>query len=191
MRLVVVCRRYLPQLVLLVVLANLPDIDFLFGIGDPANWDALHHGFTHSFVAAFLVALVVTGVWRIAGNFWRSFFLCFLAYSSHLVIDFFTGAKLGWNSTGYGIPLFWPWNKDFSSPLILIVGVKHKDFPALFSVDNVQSSFYELLIFSAITPVLVALWVRDQKKHAMAHKCKTPARAVYNSNPMQSNERIR
>jgi membrane-bound metal-dependent hydrolase YbcI (DUF457 family) len=182
MRLIVACRHYLPQLILLVLLANLADIDFLFGLGGRENWDAFHHGFTHSFLAAFLVAIVVSCVWRIAGSFWRSFTLCFLAYSSHLVIDFFTGTKLGWNSTGSGIPLFWPWNKDFSSPLVLVVGVKHKDFPALFSAQNLQSSLYELLFFGVITAVM--LCVRLQKNRAMYHKRETAGRAAYNSDPI-------
>ena len=181
MHLIAACRRYLPQLILLILLANLADFDFLVG---------LHHGFTHSFAAAVFVALGVSCVWRIAGTFWRSATLYFLAYSSHLLIDLFTGAKLGWNATASGIPLFWPWRKEFGSPLILVVGVRHKDFPALFSMENLQSSSYELLIFGVITAALMVLWVQHQKGRALPHECKTPARAVYNSNPMQSNERI-
>ena len=165
-RLATACRQYLPQLVLLVLLANLADADFLFGIGSAAKANALHHGFTHSLAAAVFVALAVSCVWRIAAGFWRSAILCFLAYSSHLLIDLCTGAKLGWNATGYGIPLFWPWTKEFRSPLVLIVGVKHKDLPTLFSMANVRSSFYELLIFGAITAALLALWVRHQKRRA-------------------------
>jgi len=182
MRLITACRRYLPQLILLVVVANLADVDFLFG---------LHRGFTHSLAIAVLVALGVGCVWRIAGTFWRSVTLYFLAYSSHLVIDLCTGTKLGWNASGSGIDLFWPWKKEFSSPLILIVGVRHKDFPTLFSTANLQSSLYELLMLGAITPVLVALWVRHQRKRAMSHQGETSADAVYNSNPVQSDERIR
>ena len=180
-RLVTACRQYLPQLILLMVLANLADVDFLFGI---------HRGFTHSLAVTVFVALAVSCVWRIAGTFWRSATLYFLAYGSHLVIDLFTGARLGWNASGSGIPLFWPWKREFSSPLILIVGVKHKDFPALFSMDNLQSSSYELLIFGVITAALMVLWVQHQKGRAMLHESKTHALAVYNSNPMQSNERI-
>ena len=68
-RLATACRQYLPQLVLLVLLANLADVDFLFGIGSAAKANALHHGFTHSLAAAVFVALAVSCVWRIAGRF--------------------------------------------------------------------------------------------------------------------------
>jgi len=53
-RLATACRQYLPQLVLLVLLANLADVDFLFGLGVGAD---LHHGFIHSLAAAVFVAL--------------------------------------------------------------------------------------------------------------------------------------
>jgi len=184
-RLATACHRYLPQLVLLILLANLPDVDFLFGVGTGANANALHHGFTHSFAAALFVALAVSCVWRIAGTFWRSVTLCFLAYSSHLLIDMCTGTKLGWNSTASDIPLFWPWAKEFRSPLVVVVGVKHKDFPTLFSIENIQSSFYELLAFGAITGVLVALWVRHQGSPTLSYNRETASRAVRNSNPIQ------
>jgi membrane-bound metal-dependent hydrolase YbcI (DUF457 family) len=184
-RLITACRQYLPQVVLLVLLANLADIDFLFGLATDANANALHRGFTHSLAAAFFVALAVACVWRIAGSFSRSATLYFLAYSSHLLIDLCTGKKLGWNFTGYGVPLFWPWVEKFRSPLVLIVGVRHKDLPTLFSMENVQLCLYELLTFGAITAALLALWVRHQKNRAMSHDRETGPRAVCNSNPTQ------
>lgn len=184
-RLTTACRRYLPQLLLLILLANLADVDFLFGLGSTTNANAFHHGFTHSFAAAAFVALVVTCIWRIVGSFWRSVILCFLAYTSHLLIDLFTGTKLGWNATGSAIPLFWPWAKEFRSPLILIVGVKHKDFVSLFSVENLQSSLCELLVFGGITIALVLLWLRHQKARTASSHRETVSRAICNSNPIR------
>jgi membrane-bound metal-dependent hydrolase YbcI (DUF457 family) len=182
-RLATACGQYLPQLVLLVLLANLADVDFLIGLGTEANANALHHGFTHSLAAAVFVALAVSCVWRIAGSFWRSAILCFSAYSSHLLIDLCSGAKLGWNVTASGIPLFWPWAKEFRSPLVLVVGVTHKDLPALFSMKNVWSSFYELLTFGAITVALLALRVRYEERRTISRNRETASRAVSNSHP--------
>ena len=162
--------QYLPVLCVLVLLANLPDFDVLLEF--VARRD-LHRGFSHSLAAASFVAIGLSCVWRIAGSFWRSATLYFLAYSSHLLIDLFTGTKLGWNATAYGIPLFWPWGKEFRSPLVLVVGVKHKDLARLFSMENVQSSIYELLIFGLVTAALLALWVRHQKTRATSHDRET------------------
>jgi membrane-bound metal-dependent hydrolase YbcI (DUF457 family) len=184
-RVATACGQYLPQLVLLVLLANLADVDFLIGLGTVANANALHHGFTHSLAAALFVALAVSCVWRIAGSFWRSAILCFLAYSSHLLIDLCTGTKLGWNVTASGIPLFWPWAKEFRSPLVLVVGVSHNDLPALFSMKNAWSSFYELLTFGSITVALLALRARHEERRTISRNRETASRDVSNSHPIR------
>ena len=108
-------RQCLLPLGVLILLANAPDLDLLLG-------NAVHRGFTHSLMAATSVSLALSCVWRIAPGFWRSAIVYFIAYSSHLLIDFFTGTKIGWTNSGFGMPLFWPWPKTFSSPLILIFG---------------------------------------------------------------------
>jgi LexA-binding, inner membrane-associated putative hydrolase len=78
-------RQYLPRLGVLVLLANLPDFDFPRSLGLLGN-ASLHHEFTHSLVAAVLVALAVSCVWRIVPDFWRSATIYFTAYGSHLLI---------------------------------------------------------------------------------------------------------
>jgi membrane-bound metal-dependent hydrolase YbcI (DUF457 family) len=161
-------RQWLPRLAVLVLLANLPDLDFLPGCFD-GNANQLHRSFTHSLTFAILISLALSCVWRIAPGFWRSTLLYFTAYGSHLLIDFFTGTKLGWTHTGFGMPLFWPWSKEFSSPLILTFGVRHKDFAALFSLTNVWSCTYELLTCSAITVVALVLWKRRLKSRSFEH----------------------
>jgi membrane-bound metal-dependent hydrolase YbcI (DUF457 family) len=152
-------RRYLPQLGVLILLANLPDFDLFISFALLGNAD-LHHGFTHSLSVGLLVALAFSCVWRITTGFWRSALLYFIAYGSHLLIDLCTGSRLGWNNSGSGIPLFWPLSKKFSSPLILVPGVRHLNSAALFSMENARSSLYELLIFGAITAVVLALRAR-------------------------------
>ena len=153
-------RQCLLPLGVLILLANAPDLDLLLG-------NAVHRGFTHSLAAATLVSLALSCVWRIAPGFWRSAIVYFIAYSSHLLIDFFTGTKIGWTNTGFGMPLFWPWPKTFSSPLILIFGIHHKNFAALFSLDNLRACTYETLIFGAITVVASVLWKRKLKSRIL------------------------
>ena len=154
-------RQYLPRLAVLILLANAADLDFFLPPGFPNN--ALHRGLTHSLTVAILVSLALSCIWRIAQGFWRSAILYFMAYGSHVVIDFFTGTKIGWTNTGFGIPLFWPWPQKFSSPLILILGIRHKDFASLFSLDNVWACTYETLACGAITALGAALWKRKLK----------------------------
>src|SRR5207249_5941679 len=160
-------RQYLPRLGVLILLAQSPDLDLFITPGFPEN--ALHRGFTHSLAVAILISLALSCAWRIAPGFWRSTILYFTAYGSHLLIDFFTGTKIGWTHTGFGMPLFWPWSKEFSSPLILTFGIRYKDFDALFSLSNLWVCTYELLTCSAITAVALALWKRTLKSRSFKH----------------------
>ena len=164
-RLVAQWRQWLPRLGVLIFLANLPDLDFLPGWLD-GNANQLHRSFTHSLTFAIFISLALSRAWRIAPGFWQSALLYFTACSSHLLIDFFSGTKIGWTHTGFGMPLFWPWSKEFSSPLILTFGIRHKDFAALFSLDNVWSCAYELLTCGAITVVVLGLWKRRLKSRS-------------------------
>ena len=159
-------RQWLPRLVVLILLANLPDLDFLSACFGAKN---LHRSFTHSLTVGILISLALSCVWRIAPGFWRSTLLYFTAYGSHLLIDFFTGREIGWTHTGFGVPLFWPWPKDFSSPLVLTFGVRYNDLAALFSVSNLWVCAYELLICSAITAVALALWKRKLNSRSPEH----------------------
>jgi membrane-bound metal-dependent hydrolase YbcI (DUF457 family) len=149
-------RPYLPKVFVLILLANLPDFDFFFELGFRAN--ELHRGFSHSLLSALGVSLALSLVWRIVPSFWRSAFLYFVAYGSHLLIDLCTGTRLGWSHTGYGIPLFWPWRQEFASPLIIAFGVRHANLAALFSIDNLRSCTYELVVCGAVTIALLILW---------------------------------
>ena len=158
-------RQYLPRLGVLILLANAPDLDLFLPPGFPNN--AVHRGFTHSLTVAILVSLALSCIWRIAPGFWRSAILYFAAYGSHLLIDLVTGTKLGWTHTGFGIQLFWPWPQKFSSPLILVFGIRHKDFAALFSLDNVGACIYETLIFGAITVIGAVLWKQKLKSRIL------------------------
>ena len=158
-------RHYLPRLGVLILLANAADLDLFLPPGFPNN--ALHRGFTHSLTVAILVSLALSCIWRIAAGFWRSAILYFMAYGSHLLIDFFTGTKIGWTNTGFGMPLFWPWPQKFSSPLILILGIRHKDFASLFSLDNVWACTYETLTFGAIAVAGLVLWKRKLKSRIL------------------------
>jgi membrane-bound metal-dependent hydrolase YbcI (DUF457 family) len=155
-------RPYLPKLLVLIFLANLPDLDFVMELGFRAN--ELHRGFSHSLLAAVLVSVALGFVWRIVPSFWRSVLLYFAAYGWHLLIDICTGTHLGWTHTGYGIPLFWPWQQQFASPLILAFGVRHANSATLFSIDNLRSCIYELFVCSAVTIVLLILW--KQKRNS-------------------------
>ncbi|MGH7449516.1 MAG: metal-dependent hydrolase [Longimicrobiales bacterium] len=88
----------------LVVLANLPDIDFVPGylIGQPREF---HWGPTHSLFAAILAGLgfgLLAGRWL--GGFRTAFLLATAAYGSHIILDLLLGPAVG----SRGLQVLWP-----------------------------------------------------------------------------------
>ena len=152
---------YLLQLAVLILLANLPDADFVAGLLLKAN--EVHRGASHSLAAAVIVSGGLSSIWQMVPGFWRSALLYFTAYSSHLLIDLCTGTSLGWTGTGYGVPLLWPWRREFSSPLILFFGVRHENLSELFATQNAWSALYELLTCGAISSLILVLRLRHAR----------------------------
>jgi inner membrane protein len=105
-----------------VFMATAPDLDFLPGllVGKPALY---HQGITHSLGAATLVSLGAAGVWALRSrSFPAVFSCCFIAYLSHLILDFLGPDK----RPPYGIPLLWPISEEyFISPVPIFLGVRH------------------------------------------------------------------
>ncbi len=142
---------------MLVFVANLADLDFLPELFFRQD---IHRGPSHSLLAAILAGIIFAGLWRIAGTYWASAGVYFIAYGSHLLIDFFTGQDLGWNHSASGIPFFWPWpdtTTNFASLLVLDYGVRHGSLSALVSPANLRAACYDLCAYGALTLVLL-LW---------------------------------
>ena len=97
---------------LVIVGANLPDIDLVAAIGGRLNYLEYHRGWTHSFALAPVLALLPLPIWwlarRRAGAGAKelafAWLAAFLGVLSHLLLDF-------WNS--YGIRLLLPFSSDW------------------------------------------------------------------------------
>ncbi len=150
-------RRLAPPIVLLVFVANAADLDFLLSLYFRGDLNTLHHGFTHSILVAAGVSFAFAAIFPLpfAPRFWRSSLVYLTAYGSHLLIDIVTANRLGWNRSGSGIPLFWPFEQEWRSPLALLVGVQHKNFGALWGIENALSISFELLVCGGITAILL------------------------------------
>lgn len=98
--------RSAPLLMAAVVLACLPDIDYLPGIWS-GSLNAMHQQGTHSVAWVLLASAVLWGLgrwWKPAAFGWRTFLFIVLLIGSHLVIDLFTAD----GAEPYGIPLWAP-----------------------------------------------------------------------------------
>ncbi len=148
-----------------VILANLPDIDFLPGllVGNPN----LHHQtYTHTLGAALFVGVV--GGWFFArkyGGFWRYFLFVGLIYYSHNLLDFF-------NQDGrppFGVMLFWPFSEDWFMSSRAFFSPVHKSsdsstfFQSVFSLQNLFVAAKELLILTPVA-LVATIWRRRLNK---------------------------
>jgi inner membrane protein len=106
-------------LVLAVVVSMLPDLDAVLGAitGDLARY---HNNGTHSLIVGLGVALVAAGLlaWPKRSDFLAWFWMIFISYGMHTLLDFFTHG-------GRGVMLFWPLSSQrFDSPFKLFYGVR-------------------------------------------------------------------
>ena len=97
----------LPLLILGVVFALLPDVDSIaFRLGIPYSSPFGHRGFSHSLVAAAVLAsLAVPFARALKAHPTVVFTFLFLAMASHGVLDACTDA-------GLGVAFFWPWSTE-------------------------------------------------------------------------------
>lgn len=151
-----------------LVVANLPDIDFLPGA--LANEPTLYHrGIAHTFPAAIFVALIVAGVLtRFGPRFREIFLLGFLVYASHLLADTVNfgggnaGIKLLWPFSNASYALLTPWAGMRDSPLVFHRGRDSAGFAESFlSFAFLRALVLQALIFS---PLLIpARWIRSKR----------------------------
>ncbi|OVE73706.1 hypothetical protein BVX93_01000 [bacterium B13(2017)] len=135
----------------IVMLSNLPDIDFLPGliVGEP---NLYHHGISHSLGAALVVGIIFGFIFKKKTNFFTVFFFTSSIYYSHVLIDFFTEDL----RKPIGIMLFWPLNDIYySSPVPLfaktIRASTTKDFfPSLFNLHNFLAIIREVIVMSVV-----------------------------------------
>lgn len=148
-----------------VLLANLPDIDYLPGYleGFPNRY---HHHEIHSLGFAALMGLVGGLVYlRMAGKFWACFLPIFFAVSSHLLLDLLTEDF----SEPRGMMLFWPLNSEFydCSWKIFKAVDKSNDssdfFISLFTLHNLHVVLIE---FAIMLPLALAVTIVQRRKTA-------------------------
>jgi inner membrane protein len=93
---------------IMVVAANIPDIDFVSAAGGALNYLDYHRHLTHSLVAMPVLALAAAALVRLVGRkpiAWRgAFFAALLALASHLLLD--------WTNV-YGIRLLLPFSSEW------------------------------------------------------------------------------
>jgi inner membrane protein len=149
-----------------VFMAVAPDLDLIPGLlmGQPVLY---HGGISNSLGFALLTSLVAAAIFKMRGKgFFPVFSLGFLAYSSHLLLDW-----LGLDGRPpYGIPVFWPIsNETFLSPAPVLPGVRHAGvtnasisewIQGILSWHNVVAIAIEVAVIAPF--IFLAYWLRSR-----------------------------
>ncbi len=148
-------------LLLCVVLANAPDIDYLFGLprGHPNFY---HQQITHSlgWIAAVSLAVGLFAWSRRHERSARGFLFILALTGSHLIADYFCEDR----SFPHGILIFWPFSdRHWTSPLALFPAAAKNSWSDLWSRHNAGVIAVEALL---TLPLLasVLLWKRRDRK---------------------------
>ena len=135
-----------------VVVACLPDIDFLpgFFVG---NFNYFHHKGTHSLVFALAVSL---GVWFVLRNKWG--LLTFILILSHLAVDYAAIDR----TAPFGMPFLWPFSgKYFYFKYAFLPEVlRESSIASVFNRHNLRTMIIELAVF---LPIALLCYRRGRK----------------------------
>lgn len=148
-----------------VLLANAPDIDYLFGV-PRGNLNFYHHTVTHTAAWIFAAALAVTAIgWP--SRSWRSFLFVLALFASHLVADFFTADM----SKPYGMMLLWPFcARYWLSPVPVFASVSKNSLSSLLSQHNLRVMLEEVLIVLPLVAAVAIFKVKPRASREIATK---------------------
>ncbi len=139
-----------------VVVANLPDFDVIPGIF-AGDINLYHHDYTHTFLFAFIVSLVVFAAG--AKNRMKWAYMAFLLVLSHFLIDYITIDR----SPPIGLPLLWPFSDirfkwEFA---FLPVVARGSSLISILNPQNIRTAAIEAAVF--LPPAILSYFLYRKK----------------------------
>ncbi len=141
-----------------IILANLPDIDFLPGfiVGEPNRYH--HHYVSHSLGASLVVGfgLALVVCFRDRQRFWSRFALFTSIYFSHIFLDYFSHDS----SAPFGVPMFWPLTSEyFISPVPIFMSIQKSGgsgefVQSLLVFHNLKAAVWEAVVFVPVLSII-------------------------------------
>lgn len=153
-------RRQRAPLLGCILLANAPDIDYLFGIS-AGNLNLYHQQYTHSILFVSALVLGILAVWqrRRPGPLWpRCAFLLTLGLS-HLLLDLVTRDA----GAPFGIPALWPFSDHwvYWPDRVIFTNMTRQDLASILTWHNLYAVTTETLITLPL-PLGVLLYKRSR-----------------------------
>ena len=144
------------ELLLCVIIANIPDLDYFFGIFRN-NLNYYHQTVTHTVVWITASALILWAFARLRdGRKTPWTFLLFMALlSSHLFVDLLTADY----SPPVGLTLVWPFSSRCHHSVISVLPACSKDAPCdILSLHNLRAALAETAF--TLPLAALALWLK-------------------------------
>ena len=139
----------LTKALFIIFLANLPDIDIVFGLILRGDGDAFHRGPTHSLLFAVVCGFLASHLWRVWRHIPRmGFGLCSLLIFSHVAADMFL--------TSSPVSFFWPLEIHWSQG--------HSNWGQVFNLVFFQSIRDVGIAVAAAIYILVLRFIRSAGK---------------------------
>ncbi|EAZ92934.1 metal-dependent hydrolase [Crocosphaera chwakensis] len=129
-------------LITAILIANLPDIDFLLGYLFYQDFNAIHRQFTHSFFVGFIVCLVIFYCLRFYKKIPYSFLVWLWGlYFSHILLDMLAYDRY----LPAGVQCFLPFSSDyFAFPISILGGLSFTG--GIIQLNNFLTILQEIVI---------------------------------------------
>ncbi len=144
-------------LMVLLVLANLPDVDYLPGVL-MGEINAFHHYYTHTLGWIVAIGLLAWLGWRQIDRRvgWGMFGFMLLALATHLVADELSADS----APPYGIMALWPFtDRFFISPVTVFWDLAKETWADVFQWYNVRAVAFEAAVCLPLV-LAVLVWKR-------------------------------
>ncbi len=145
-----------------VLLANAPDVDYLFGLGT-GNLNSYHQTVTHTFIwtGGLVLAIWAYGWFKERRASWLLLSLLLVLLGSHLLLDWLTVDR----SPPVGMMLAWPFSGRFyHAAFAFFPPAAKQTWAAVWSLHNLRLAMMEAMY--TLPLVIMVLWFKHGRaKH--------------------------
>ncbi|MEL4896320.1 metal-dependent hydrolase [Crocosphaera sp. Alani8] len=143
-----------------IIIANLPDIDFILGYLFYNDFSAIHRQFTHSFFVGFFVCIIIYFFLRVYNKIPYYFLVWLLGlYFSHILLD-----MLAYDANfPTGVQCFFPFTSHyFAFPISILGGLTFTG--GIIQLSNFLTVLQEMFVIPLLSLIVLFLF-KNIRKH--------------------------
>lgn len=146
-------------LITAILIANLPDIDFLLGYLFYQDFNAIHRQFTHSFFVGFIVCIIIFFCLKFYKKIPLSFLVWFWElYFSHILLDMLAYDRY----LPAGVQCFLPLSFDyFAFPISILGGLSLTG--SIIQLNNFLTVLQEIIVIPSLFFIIIFMLKKYRK----------------------------